>query len=288
MQVIIISIVLGTIYAVLALGFSLIWGAARIVNLAYTSFYMLAAYFFYVFWSILHLDTYVSALFAVVVASLIGVGTYKLILERIRAHETVVILISICSAFFFEECILAIFGTDFRRVPPFISGYQEVFGVRVLNQHFLALGVGLSLIIGLWLFLSKSKIGIAIRATAQDREIVNAMGIDERKVSLIGMFIGIGFVTISSVVVSPIYVVEPMMWVHPIIMVLAIVVLGGLGSLKGSFIAAYLMAFSEVAVVNWIPMGSFIKSAIALLVMVLVLSIKPEGMFGAFFEEERL
>jgi branched-chain amino acid transport system permease protein len=160
--------------------------------------------------------------------------------------------------------------------------------VRILNQHVLALGVGLALIIGLWLFLSKSKIGIAIRATAQDREIVNAMGIDERKVSLIGMSIGIGFVTISSVVVSPIYVVEPMMWVHPIIMVLAIVVLGGLGSLKGSFIAAYLMAFSEVAVVNWIPMGSFIKSAIALLVMVLVLSIKPEGMFGAFFEEERL
>jgi branched-chain amino acid transport system permease protein len=288
MQVIIISIVLGTIYAVLALGFSLIWGAARIVNLAYTSFYMLAAYFFYVFWSILHLNTYVSALLAIVVASLIGVGTYKLILERIRAHETVVILISICSAFFFEECILSIFGTDFRRVPPFIPGFQEIWGVRILNQHVLALGVGLALIIGLWLFLTKSKIGIAIRATAQDREIVNAMGIDERKVSLIGMSIGIGFVTISSVVVSPIYVVEPMMWVHPIIMVLAIVVLGGLGSLKGSFIAAYLMAFSEVAVVNWIPMGSFIKSAIALLVMVLVLSIKPEGMFGAFFEEERL
>jgi branched-chain amino acid transport system permease protein len=288
MQVIIISIVLGTIYAVLALGFSLIWGAARIVNLAYTSFYMLAAYFFYVFWSILHLNTYVSALLAVVVASLIGVGTYKLILERIRAHETVVILISICSAFFFEECILSIFGTDFRRVPPFISGYQEIFGVRILNQHILALGVGIALIIGLWFFLSKSKIGIAIRATSQDREIVNAMGIDEKKVSLIGMFIGIGFVTISSIVVSPIYVVEPLMWVHPIIMVLAIVVLGGLGSLKGSFIAAYLLAFSEVAVVNWIPMGSFIKSAIALLVMVLVLSIKPEGMFGAFFEEERL
>jgi branched-chain amino acid transport system permease protein len=200
----------------------------------------------------------------------------------------VVILISICSAFFFEECILAIFGSDFRRVPPFIPGYQELWGVRILNQHILALGVGLTLIIGLWLFLSKSKIGIAIRATSQDREIVNAMGIDERKVSLIGMFIGIGFVTISSVVVSPIYVVEPMMWVHPIIMVLAIVVLGGLGSLKGSFIAAYLLAFSEVAVVNWIPMGSFIKSAIALLVMVLVLSIKPEGMFGAYFEEERL
>ena len=288
MQVVIISIVLGTVYAALALGFSLIWGAARIVNLAYTSFYMLSAYFFYVFYSLAHLGVFASALFAVVVASLIGVMTYKLLLEPIRSHETVVILISICSAFFFEECILSIFGSDFRRVPPFVSGYQELFGVRVLNQHFLAFGVSIVLILGLWFFLSRSKIGIAIRATSQDREIVNVVGISEKKVSLIAMSIGIGFVTISSVIVSPIYVVEPLMWVHPIIMVLAIVVLGGLGSLKGSFIAAYLLAFSEVAVVNWIPMGSFIKSAIALLVMVIVLSIKPEGMFGAFFEEERL
>jgi branched-chain amino acid transport system permease protein len=288
MQVFIISIVLGTIYAVLALGFSLIWGAARIVNLAYTSFYMLAAYFFYIAWSILHLNMFVAAILSIVVATLIGVTTYKFILEPIRSHETVVILISIASAFFFEECILAIFGTDFRRVPSFIPGYQEILGVRVLNQHFLAFGVSIALILGLWFFLSKSKVGIAIRATSQDREIVNVMGINEKKVSLIAMVIGIAFVTISSVVVSPIYVVEPLMWVHPIIMVLAIVVLGGLGSLKGSFIAAYILAFSEVAVVNWLPMGAFIKSAVALLVMVIVLSMKPEGMFGAFFEEERL
>jgi branched-chain amino acid transport system permease protein len=95
-------------------------------------------------------------------------------------------------------------------------------------------------------------------------------------------------VTIASVVVAPIFVVEPSMWMHPIIMILAIVVLGGLGSLKGSFIAAYLLAFSEVAVVNWLPIGAFVKSAVALLVMVIVLLIKPEGMFGVIFEEERL
>lgn len=288
MRVLVITIVLGTIYAVLAMGFSLIWGAARIVNLTYTSFYMIAAYFFYVCCAILHLNIFLSAIISIATASLMGVGTYKLILERIRSHETVVILVSICSAFFFEECVLSIFGSDFRRVPPFIPGYQEIWGVRVLNQHFLAFGVAVCLILGLILFLSKSKLGIAIRATSQDREIVNAMGINEKRVSLIAMSIGIGFVTISSIVVSPIYVVEPLMWVHPIIMVLAIVVLGGLGSLKGSFIAAYLLAFCEVAVVSWIPMGSFIKSAVALLVMVVILSLKPEGMFGAFFEEERL
>jgi branched-chain amino acid transport system permease protein len=288
MQVLMSTIVLGTVYAVLALGFSLIWGAARIVNMAYTSFYMLAGYLFYVFFSLVHLNIFVAAMLAVVTASMIGIMTYKFLLEPIRAHETVVILVSISLAFFFEECVLGIFGVTFHRVPPFIPGFQEVFGVRVLNQHFLALGVGLTLIVGLWFFLAKTRTGIAIRATSQDREIVNIMGISEKWVSFIAMSIGIGFVTISSVIVSPIYVVEPLMWVHPIIMVLACVVLGGLGSLKGSFIAAYILAFSEVAIVNWIPMGSFIKGAVALLVMVIVLSKKPEGMFGTFFEEERL
>lgn len=288
MQVLISGIVIGTVYAVLALGFSLIWGAARIINLAYTSFYMLAAYFFYVFCSLLGLNIFLAVPISIIIATLVAVSTYKFCLERIRAHDVVVILISIALAFFFEECILSIFGHQFHRVPPFISGYRELFGVRVLNQYFLAFGFSIALIMGLWLFLTKSRMGIAIRAASQDKEIVNLMGISEKKVSLIAMIIGTGFVTVSSVVVSPIYVVEPSMWMHPIIMILAIVVLGGLGSLKGSFIAAYLLAFSEVAVVNYLPMGAFIKGAVALLVMVIVLLIRPEGMFGVVFEEERL
>jgi branched-chain amino acid transport system permease protein len=287
-QVLISGIVIGTVYAVLALGFSLIWGAARIINLAYTSFYMLAAYFFYVFCSLLGLNIFLAVPISIIIATLVAVSTYKFCLERIRAHDVVVILISIALAFFFEECILSIFGHQFHRVPPFITGYRELFGVRVLNQYFLAFGFSIALIMGLWLFLTKSRMGIAIRAASQDKEIVNLMGISEKKVSLIAMIIGTGFVTVSSVVVSPIYVVEPSMWMHPIIMILAIVVLGGLGSLKGSFIAAYLLAFSEVAVVNYLPMGAFIKGAVALLVMVIVLLIRPEGMFGVVFEEERL
>ncbi len=288
MQVLISGIMIGSVYAVLALGFSLIWGAARIINLAYTSFYMLAAYFFYVGISLLGLNIFIAVPLSIVIATLIGVSTYKFCLERIRAHDVVVILISIALAFFFEECILSIFGHQFHRVPPFISGYRELFGVRVLNQYFVAFGFSVTLILGLWIFLSRSRIGIAIRATSQDKEIVNLMGISEKRVSIIAMIIGTGFVTISSVVVAPIYVVEPSMWMHPIIMILAIVVLGGLGSLKGSFIAAYILAFSEVAVVNWLPMGAFIKSAVALLVMIIVLAIRPEGLFGVVFEEERL
>lgn len=288
MQVLISSIVQGTFYAVLALGFSLIWGAARILNLAYMSFYMLAAYFLYVLCYRFGLNIFLSAFLSIFVATFIGVISYTLCLERIRSHETVVIIISISLAFFFEECITSIFGTDFHTVPSFIPGYQELFGVRILNQYFLVVGVSVFLILCLWLFLSRTKTGIAIRATSQDKEIVNVMGISEKNVSRIAILIGIAFVTISSVVIASVSVVEPSMWAHPVIMVLAIVVLGGLGSLKGSFIAAYFLSFCEVAVVNWLPMGSFVKSAVALLVMVVVLSIRPEGMFGVTFEEERL
>jgi branched-chain amino acid transport system permease protein len=287
-QVLVSGIVIGTVYAVLALGFSLIWGAARIINLAYTSFYMLAAYFFYTFTSLLGIPMVLGVPLSVFLATLLGVSTYKFCLERIRAHDTVVMLISILIAFFFEEIVLAVFGQQLYSVPPFVEGYLELFGVRVLKQYFLAFGFSVALLVGLWIFLSRFRIGIAIRATSQDKEVVNLMGISEKKVSLIAMILGTGFVTVSSVVVSPIYVVEPSMWMHPIIMILAIVVLGGLGSLKGSVIAAYILGFSEVIVVNWLPMGAFIKSAIALLVMVIVLLIKPEGMFGVVFEEERL
>ena len=77
------------------------------------------------------------------------------------------------------------------------------------------------------------------------------------------------------------------MWMHPLIMMMAVVVLGGLGSIKGSFIAAYILGFSEALVVFLIPMGAFLKGSVALSIMILVLLVRPEGLFGVAFEEER-
>jgi branched-chain amino acid transport system permease protein len=77
------------------------------------------------------------------------------------------------------------------------------------------------------------------------------------------------------------------MWLHPLIMMMAVVVLGGLGSIKGSFVAAYLLGFAEALVVFLVPMGAFLKGSVALSIMILVLLIRPEGLFGVAFEEER-
>jgi len=93
---------------------------------------------------------------------------------------------------------------------------------------------------------------------------------------------------IGGIVVAPTLVLEPRMWTHPLIMIMAIVVLGGLGSVKGSFIGAFILAFVEVLVVFLVPAGAFLKGAIALLVMVVILLVRPEGLFGIAFEEERL
>ena len=92
---------------------------------------------------------------------------------------------------------------------------------------------------------------------------------------------------IAGVVVAPLFVVDPLMWLDPLITVLAIVVLGGLGSLKGSVIGALIIGYVETSTVFLLPAGSFLKSAVALSIMVLVLVVRPEGLFGIAFEEER-
>ena len=88
-------------------------------------------------------------------------------------------------------------------------------------------------------------------------------------------------------VIAPLSIVDPFMWLHPLIMMMAVVVLGGLGSIKGSFFAAYILGFAEAIIVFTVPGGAFLKGSVALTIMILVLLIRPEGLFGIAFEEER-
>ncbi len=287
-QILINGAMLGGIYAVLALGFSLIFGVARIINLAHTAFYMLAAYAIYTFAHLLGLSAIPSIALSIVLTTLIGIGTYKLFIDRVREHETTVLMITIALALVFQECMLLAFGGHFLGAPSFVSGYVELLGVRISNQHLLTFGVVLACLLGIWVLLTKSKLGIAIRSVAQDREIANLMGINVGRICLMTMAIAVAMAAISGAMVAPIFVLDPRMWMHPLIMGLAIVVLGGLGSLKGSFAGAFILAYTETLVVFLVPVGSFIKGAVALAVMVAVLLIRPEGLFGLAFEEERL
>jgi branched-chain amino acid transport system permease protein len=160
-------------------------------------------------------------------------------------------------------------------------------GVKVFYQQLLTFCVALIIMALLWVLLMKTKLGLAIRSTAQDKEVANLMGINEAQVAMITMGISVGLAAFTGAVVVPLTVLEPGMWMHPLIMMMAVVVLGGLGSLKGSFLGAYILGFAEALVVFLAPMGAFLKGSVALSIMILVLLIRPEGLFGVHFEEER-
>jgi len=287
-QILVNGIMLGAVYALLSIGFSLIYGSARIINLMHTALFMLAAYLILTFFTILHINIWLAVPIALVLTVAIGVLLYKVFVERIREHENAVFLITIALALVIQQVILLVYGSLFKGVEAFIPGFMEVFGVRVANQNLLTLGCVLVCVVGMVLFLYKTKPGLALRVTAQDREISNLIGINVNGACTLAVGIGIFFAAIAGIMVSPMNILEPRMWSHPLTIVLAVVILGGIGSIKGSIIGALILGLVESAVVNLLPMGSFVKGAIALAVMVAVLLIRPEGLFGVAFEEERL
>jgi len=287
LDIIISSLINGSVYALLAIGFSLIFGVARIVNIAHTAFYMLAGYCIYYGTHKLSVHPVLAMLAATILVTLIGLVSYKLFIDPIREHEAAVLIGTIALALVFQESMLIIFSGDFRGVPSLVEGYLVIFGVKVAYQQLLTICVALLVLAVVWALLLKTRLGLAIRSTAQDREVANLMGMNESRVAMITMGVSVGLAAFTGAVIAPLTIVNPFMWMHPLIMMMAVVVLGGLGSIKGSFVGAYILGFAEALVVFLIPMGAYLKGSVALSIMILVLLIRPEGLFGVAFEEER-
>jgi branched-chain amino acid transport system permease protein len=287
LDIIISGLISGSVYALLAIGFSLIFGVARIVNIAHTAFYMVAAYGIYFGTHKLGFHPLWCMLASVILVTSFGLIAYKLFIDPIREHEAAVLICTIAIAMAMQEIMLLMFGGSFLSAPALIGGFFTVFGVKVFYQQLLTFGLVLLILAVLRILLMKTRLGLAIRSTAQDREVANLMGINESRAAMLTMGITVGLAGLAGAVVVPLTILDPFMWMHPLIMMMAVVVLGGLGSLKGSFAGAYILGFAEALVVFLIPKGAFLKGSVALSVMILVLLIRPEGLFGVAFEEER-
>ncbi|MHC4756039.1 MAG: branched-chain amino acid ABC transporter permease [Planctomycetota bacterium] len=286
-DIIITSLIHGSTYALLAIGFSLIFGVARIVNIAHTAFYMVASYCIYFVTHKLGYHPVLGMLVAVPLVTLLGLISYKLFIDPIREHEGAVLIGTIALAIALQEFMLLIFTGDYLSVPGLIEGYLSIFGVKVFYQQLITVVAALIVLGALRLLLMNTKLGLAIRSTAGDREVANLMGMNESRVAMATVGISIALAGFTGAVIVPLTIVNPFMWMHPLIMMLAVVVLGGLGSIKGSFFGAYILGLAEALVVFLIPMGAFLKGSVALSIMILVLIIRPEGLFGVAFEEER-
>ncbi len=287
-QILVTGFVKGGVYAVLVAGLSLMFGVARILNLSYTGIYMVTAFLMLVFVKILHIPFFPSAGISILGATVLGMISYRLLIDRVKAHEITVMIISLAISLLFQEVLMLIFSGEFQTIPPFKRGFMELAGVRVTYQKAFTIIVSLGIIGGLEVLLSKTRLGVAIRAVAQDREIANLMGINVNRIGLITTMLAMALAGVAGVMVAPIVPIDPHMWIAPLMVVLASIVLGGLGSVKGSILAAFILAYVETLVIFMVPLGSFLKEAILLAVMAIVLLIRPEGLFGLIFEEERL
>lgn len=278
----------GGAYALLAVGFALIFSVAGIVNIAHTAFYMIAAFLIFTATDYLSWPLLPAIFVGILLTVILGIVCFKVLFDRIMEHETAVMIMSIGLAMVFQEILLLKFGGGYHGMPPFFAGFVDIFGTRVSFQHLVALLVIGVVLIGLWLWLTNTRTGNAIRAVSQDRETANLMGVNVGNIYLVVMGVSVGLAGLAGAVMGPIYMISPLMWVHPIVIVLASVVLGGMGSIGGAVIGAFILGYVETLVVFLIPGGSFMGGGASLCIMVLVLLVRPEGLFGVFFEEERL
>ena len=286
-DILVTGLVNGGVYALLAIGFSLIFGVARIVNIAHTAFYMLAAYCFYTLLTRFGFGFAVAGVGSVLGVMLISLICYRLVIEPVREHEAAVLIATIALGLIFQELMLVSYGGHFLGVPSTIDGVVRVLGVSIPYQRLLILVVAAIMLLATWMFLYHTRTGLAIRATANDLEVANLMGMNVHRVAMVTVGFSVGLAAIAGVVATPVTSVHPHMWLDPLVTMLAIVVLGGLGSLKGSVIGALIIAYVEAITVFTLPEGAHLKGVAALGIMVAVLLARPEGLFGVAFEEER-
>jgi len=288
------TLINGGVYALLAIGFSLIFGVARVINMAHTAFFMLSAYLMWFLsrelgWGILQ-----TIVVAVAGVTLLGLLIYRFILDRVREHHAAVLLITIALAMIFEQVVAwHMMGTSVHTIQKqylfkLIPGHTTILGVDVYYQHLLVLGVAVVIIIVLQLLLTKTRLGIAVRATSQDAEIAGLMGISVSRILMLSMAGATFLAAVGGILLAPIQGVWPAMWNEPLVIIMVIVVLGGLGSIKGSIIGAFIVALVQQLAAFLLPEGGYLVTTFVLLAMVIVLVVRPGGLFGILLEEERL
>jgi branched-chain amino acid transport system permease protein len=278
LEILIYGAVTSAIYALLAVGFTLIFGVARILNLAHGSFYALGAYGTYVLTSIAGLPLWSAALIAIAFVALFGVVVEKVLIRPLRHSQLGVLMISLAVALIVEQALFLVFGSEYRNVPSFVDSKINFGGVDVAGQRLLTLAVAAVAIGALYLFIQFTRLGSAILAISQDPEAAKYMGIPSDKIFSVVMAISAALAALAGVMAGPFLSVQPSMHLLPIVKAFAIVVVGGLGSIPGSIAAAFLLGYAETCVAYLI--SSSWTEIVSVLATLLMLVFRPAGIFG--------
>lgn len=278
LEILIFGAVTSAIYAMLAVGFTLIFGVARILNLAHGSFYALGAYGAYVLTTLFKVPLLLAAPLVVIGVALFGMLVERVLIRPMRASQLAVLMISLAVSLVVEQALFLIFGSEYRNVPSFIDQKYVIGGVDVAGQRLLTLLVSVVSIGGLYLFIQKTRLGSAILAISQDPEAAQYMGIPSDRIFGVVMAMSAGLAALAGIMAGPFLSVQPSMHLLPIVKAFAIVVVGGLGSIPGSIVAALMLGYAETLVAYGISTSWTEIVSVAATLLMLVL--RPAGFFG--------
>ena len=276
---IIMGLALGAIYVILASGLSIIFGLLDVLNFAHGTFYMLGAYAVFVAISLCG-NFWVGLVAAVVIVALLGGLFETTILKRLYGTEPIYPLL-LCFGFsvFMPDVIKLIFGLIGKVVEyPTVLRGATLAGSLILPKYRMFLVVLMVVVLlGLWLFMNKSNLGMIIRAATRDRLMVNCLGINVSRVWTVGFMLGVGLAALAGAVAAPMVQTSPNMGDEMTVECFVVVVIGGLGSLGGAVLGGLILgqvvSFVSFFFPDWSNVAIF-------LTMALILIIRPRGLFG--------
>ncbi len=282
---------LGSMYALIAIGYTMVYGVLRLINFAHGDIMMVGAFLAYTFVSIFNLPFSLSVFLAVSLSALLGMFMDKIAYKPLRQAPKISLLITAIGISFFLENAFTVFagGTPRAfRVPEYMEHIFNVSGIIFSTASIFVPIMTLILLIGILFILYKTKYGMAIRALSFDIKTVNLMGIDANTIITIVFGLGSALAAIGGIFWVINYPsVEPMMGVLVGLKAFAAAVVGGIGSVSGAVLGGFIIGFTEVVVIAfWPEMGGY-KDAFAFVFLILVLLFKPTGIMGQDLEKSR-
>ncbi|MEM1943136.1 MAG: branched-chain amino acid ABC transporter permease [Candidatus Caldarchaeum sp.] len=269
---------LSGVWALMSSGFTLIFGVCRLLNLAHGGLFIAGAYIGLSLVRSLGLDPLSSTVLSMLAVGVIGAGVYIGLLAKVKEHEVTVVIITLALALIIEQVILIMFGEHGINFPPILAGVVYLGDVPLPAIRIFGLAVALAALLLLGLFVSRTRIGKEITAASQDIEAATFIGLDVHRLFIITMFISSILAGLGGVLYSQIYAANPFLVVKALIFAFAIVILGGLGSVKGSIVASFIIGYIMTAVIMFL--GARWSELFALLIIIAVLIIRPSGLFG--------
>jgi branched-chain amino acid transport system permease protein len=283
---------LGSIYALVAIGLAMVFGILRLINFAHGDMMMVACYaaFFLVATGMSFMPLVAVTVLA---AALLGILTERVAYRPVRgAPDIVMLLTSLAVSIFIENVFIMVVSPvprSFRAVTPaFLDAVHQWAGVSISNVNLVTVGATLLLFVLLLLFVTRTRIGVAMRAVSEDLLAAKLTGINLDRVILAAFAVGSAMAGVAGVLwAARLGKIDPLMGFIPLLKAFVAAVIGGFGSLAGAVLGAYVLGFAEIFLIGFLPpsMSSY-RDAFVFLLLILVLLVRPNGILGSTEREK--